>query len=49
MTKQIQQYQGADKIYEGSFALGGFKTSYDMETEIDQNFSISELKNWSAI
>lgn len=44
MTKQIQQYQGADKIYEGSFVLGASRPSYDMETEIDQNFSISELK-----
>jgi len=42
-TKQIDLYQGADKIYEGIITLGGIRPSYDMETEITENFDISEI------
>ena len=42
-TKQIDLYQGADKIYEGIITLGGIRPSYDMETEITESFDTSDI------
>ena len=42
-TKQIDLYQGADKIYEGVITLGGIRPSYDMETEITESFDTSKI------
>lgn len=42
-TKKIDEYQGMDKVYSGTFVLGGTTPSYDLETEV------SELKDTSAI
>ena len=42
-TKQIETYQAQEKEYTGTFTLGATTPSYDLETEIDQTFEISEL------
>jgi len=44
MTKQIDSFQGQDKEYKGTITLGATTPSYDLETEIDQTFDISGLK-----
>lgn len=43
-TKQIDTYQGQEKEYTGTFTLGTTTPSFDLETEIDQTFDISNLK-----
>ncbi len=43
LTKQIDTYQGQEKEYTGTFTLGATTPSYDLETEIDQSFDISEI------
>ena len=48
LTKQIETYQAEEKEYTGTFTLGATTPSYDLETEIDQTFNISEL-NENAI
>ena len=42
-TKQIENLQGQEKEYTGSFTLGATTPSYDMETEIDQEFTTAHL------
>lgn len=42
-TKIIQGIQDAEKEYTGTFTLGATRPSFDMETEIDQEFDISAL------
>ncbi len=42
-TKQIETYQAQHKEYTGTITLGGTTPSYDLETEIDKTFDISEL------
>lgn len=42
-TKNIDTYQAQEKEYTGTFTLGGTTPSYDLETEIDQTFDISEI------
>ncbi|UMY66645.1 MULTISPECIES: tRNA pseudouridine(55) synthase TruB [unclassified Flavobacterium] len=42
-TKQIQELQGQEKEYTGTFRLGATTPSYDLETEIDAVFSTSHL------
>lgn len=42
-TKQIDTYQGLDKVYVGSMKLGATTPSFDMETEENQTFDISGL------
>src|SRR5690554_1591425 len=42
-TKKIDTYQAQEKEYTGTFTLGATTPSYDLETEIDQTFEISEL------
>ncbi len=43
MTKQIDRFQGMDKVYVGQMQLGATTPSYDKETEPDRHFDISEL------
>ncbi len=42
-TKQIDTYQGQEKEYTGTFTLGATTPSFDLETEIDERFDISNL------
>ncbi len=42
-TKEINQYMGMPKTYTGTFHLGATTPSYDLETEIDQNFEIDHI------
>jgi len=43
LTKQIESYQGQDKVYIGSMHIGETTPSFDKETEVDQTFDISEI------
>lgn len=43
MTKQIDTFQAEEKEYTGTMVLGATTPSYDMETEIDQTFNISDI------
>ncbi|GAA4929302.1 tRNA pseudouridine(55) synthase TruB [Mucilaginibacter defluvii] len=43
MTKQIDTFQAEEKEYTGTMILGATTPSYDMETEIDQTFNISDI------
>jgi len=42
-TKKIQELQGQEKEYTGTFTLGATTPSYDLETEIDHTFSTDHL------
>ncbi|GAK92205.1 tRNA pseudouridine synthase B [Nonlabens ulvanivorans] len=42
-TKNINVYQAQQKEYTGTITLGGTTPSYDLETEVDQRFPISNL------
>lgn len=42
-TKQIDTYQGQEKEYSGTFTLGATTPSFDLETEINERFDISNL------
>ena len=42
-TKIISELQGQAKEYTGTFYIGAITPSYDLETEIDENFSISHI------
>jgi tRNA pseudouridine55 synthase len=44
-TKTITKIQSQTKEYTGTFFVGGTTPSYDLETEIDQIFSINHLTN----
>ncbi|HWZ15619.1 MAG TPA: tRNA pseudouridine(55) synthase TruB [Mucilaginibacter sp.] len=43
MTKQIDTFQAQEKEYTGTMILGATTPSYDMETEPDQQFDISNI------
>jgi tRNA pseudouridine55 synthase len=43
MTKQIDTFQAQEKEYTGTMVLGETTPSYDMETEADQYFDISQI------
>ena len=43
MTKRIEQFMGQEKEYTGTFMLGATTPSYDLETEIDQEFSTDHI------
>jgi tRNA pseudouridine55 synthase len=43
MTKQIDTFQAEEKEYTGTMVLGATTPSYDMETETDKSFDISQL------
>ncbi|WP_136466752.1 tRNA pseudouridine(55) synthase TruB [Flagellimonas onchidii] len=42
-TKKIPELQGQVKEYIGTFSLGATTPSYDLETDIDQSFSIDHI------
>lgn len=42
-TKEIHTYQGQDKEYTGTFMLGATTPSYDLETEVNETFSIAHI------
>jgi len=42
-TKRIEELQGQEKEYTGTFTLGATTPSYDLETEVDQTFSIDHI------
>lgn len=42
-TKQIETYQAQEKEYTGTITLGATTPSYDLETEINQTFSIEHI------
>ena len=42
-TKKIQELQGQEKEYTGTFTLGATTPSYDLETEIDNTFPTDHL------
>ena len=42
-TKKIDTFQAQEKEYTGTFTLGATTPSYDLETEIDKTFDISEI------
>lgn len=44
-TKMIDQYQGMEKVYTGTFFIGATRPSYDLETEIDATFPIDHIDN----
>lgn len=44
MTKQIDGFQAEDKEYTGVITLGATTPSYDLETEIDQTFDLSNIE-----
>lgn len=48
-TKQIDNYQAEEKEYTGTFTLGATTPSYDMETEPNQTFDISNLTHQEII
>ena len=43
-TKRINEFQGQEKEYIGTFTLGSTTPSYDLETEVDQIFPIANIK-----
>lgn len=45
MTKQIDTFQAEEKEYTGTMILGATTPSYDMETEVDETFDISNLSD----
>lgn len=49
LTKQIDTYQAEEKEYTGTFTLGATTESYDLETEINETFDISTLKEQAII
>lgn len=42
-TKSIDQIQATEKEYTGTFFLGATTPSFDLETEVDENFDISHI------
>ena len=42
-TKQINEYQGQIKEYTGEFSLGATTPSYDLETKVNETFSITHI------
>ena len=44
-TKTIESIQNEAKVYQATFRLGATRPSFDMETEIDKEFDISNITN----
>jgi len=42
-TKKINDYQAQTKTYIGTFTLGATTPSYDLETEVNQTFSMAHI------
>ncbi|MDH3322777.1 MAG: tRNA pseudouridine(55) synthase, partial [Flavobacteriaceae bacterium] len=47
-TKKIDQLQAEQKEYTGVFTLGATTPSYDLETEVDQNFPTAHITEQSV-
>lgn len=45
LTKQIDTYQAQEKEYTGTITLGATRPSYDMETEVDQEYPTEHITN----
>jgi len=43
MTKEINRFQGMDKVYAGRMYIGATTPSYDKETKPDRRFDIKDL------
>ncbi|MFC3560480.1 tRNA pseudouridine(55) synthase TruB [Pedobacter jamesrossensis] len=43
LTKQIDTFQAEEKEYIGTMVLGAITPSFDMETEVDTTFDISQI------
>ena len=43
MTKQIDTFQGMDKVYVGQMKLGATTPSFDKETEEDNQFAVNDI------
>lgn len=48
-TKKIDEFQAQEKEYTGAFTLGATTPSYDLETEPDQFFDISNISEAQII
>lgn len=48
-TKKIDEFQAQEKEYTGTFTLGATTPSYDLETEPDQFFDISNISEAQII
>jgi tRNA pseudouridine55 synthase len=46
-TKRIEEFQGMDKVYIGTMHFGATTPSFDRESEIDEEFDISDVKEES--
>lgn len=42
-TKELESIMGKDKVYTGTFTLGGTTPSYDLETAIDQEYPTAHI------
>jgi tRNA pseudouridine55 synthase len=45
-TKKIDEYQGQEKEYTGTFTMGATTPSYDLETEIDKTYPIDHISDY---
>ncbi len=45
MTKQIDKFQGMDKVYTGRMYIGATTPSFDMETEVNNTFDTSSIND----
>lgn len=43
-TKRLEGFQGEDKEYTGTITLGATRPSYDMESEIDQEYGYDHIR-----
>ncbi|SKB86158.1 tRNA pseudouridine(55) synthase TruB [Daejeonella lutea] len=43
LTKKIDEFQAQEKEYTGTMTLGASTPSYDMETEVNETFDISQI------
>jgi tRNA pseudouridine55 synthase len=43
LTKKIDEFQAQEKEYTGTMILGATTPSYDLETEVDNTFEISDI------
>jgi tRNA pseudouridine55 synthase len=48
-TKRIDEIQGAEKEYTGTFTLGATTPSFDLETAVDQTFDLAGLDEEALI
>ncbi len=44
-TKSINELMGMDKVYSGTIRLGSTTPSYDLETEVDQEFPLDDISD----